>query len=154
VIRTGWRIVPEDQAATAFDGEGARLNGGRWNSVGVPMVYASEHQSLASLEVRVHIDSTNKGKRYKCFAIRFDDRLMRTLDTALLPKNWRQEPPLPSLQALGDAWVKAGDSVIFAVPSIIVPEELNYLINPQHPDFRRLKIEKPTDFTFDPRLFE
>ena len=69
---TGWRIVPENQAASAFDGEGARLYGGRWNSVGVAMVYASQHKSLAALEVRVHIDTRKKIKRYQSFAFQFD----------------------------------------------------------------------------------
>ena len=63
-----------------------------------------------------------------------------------LPKDWMQEPSPPSLQQLGGDWVKSGASVILAVPSVIVPRELNYLINPRHPDFARLKIEKPTDF--------
>jgi len=75
VIRTGVRLVPADKAATPFDGEGARLYGGRWNSPGVPMVYASEHKSLAALEARVHIDTTKKIKRYKCFAFHFDKKL-------------------------------------------------------------------------------
>ena len=153
MIRTGWRIVPEDQAATAFDGEGARLYGGRWNSIGVPMVYASEHQSLAALEVRVHIDKTRMRKRYKCFAFRFDENLMEVFRVGDLPKDWQQEPPPPSLQRLGDRWAKANASAILAVPSAIIPKELNYLINPKHPNFARLKIESPTDFLFDPRMF-
>jgi RES domain-containing protein len=154
MIRTGWRIVLDAQAATAFDGEGARLCGGRWNSVGVPMVYASEHQSLAALEIRVHIDKTRMRRLYKCFAFQFDEQLMEVFRVGGLPKDWMQEPPPPSLQLLGDNWAKSGASVILAVPSVVIPKELNYLINPKHPDFAKLKIEKPTDFAFDQRLFQ
>src|ERR1035438_743781 len=106
MIRTGWRIVLDDQAATAFDGEGARLCGGRWNSAGVPMVYASEHQSLAALEIRVHIDKTKMRRLYKCFAFQFDEQLMEVFRVGALPKDWMQEPPPPALQQLGDNWVK------------------------------------------------
>jgi RES domain-containing protein len=154
VTLTGWRIVPEDQAATAFDGEGGRLYGGRWNSVGVPMVYASEHQSLAALEIRVHIDRTKMRKLYKCFTFQFDEQLMEVFRVGALPKDWQQEPPPPSLQQLGDNWVKSGASVILAVPSVVIPRELNYLINPKQRDFAKIKIEKPTDFAFDQRLFK
>jgi RES domain-containing protein len=150
---TGWRIVPASTAAKAFSGEGARLYGGRWNSAGVAMVYASEHKSLAALEARVHVETTKKIKRYKCFAFHFDEKLMEVFRRASLPKDWQEEPPPPSIQSLGDAWVKAADSVILAVPSVIIPDELNYLINPNHKDFNKIKIEKPTDFAFDPRLF-
>ena len=111
---TGWRIVLDDQAGTAFDGEGARVFGGRWNSVGVPMVYASEHQSLAALEVRVHIDRTRMRRRYKSFAFEFDAKWMKALPNADLPRDWVQEPPPPSLQKIGDGWVKSGASVILA----------------------------------------
>jgi RES domain-containing protein len=152
VTITGWRLVPADQAATAFDGEGARLNGGRWNSVGVAMVYASEHQSLAAMELRVHIDTTRKIKPYKCFAFHFDKDLMDVFPVGGLPKDWQQKPPPPSTQQIGDAWARAAGSTILAVPSVIIPNELNYLINPKHPDFAKIKIEKPTDFYFDPRL--
>lgn len=150
---TGWRIVPKEEPARAFSGEGAKLYGGRWNSAGVAMVYASQHQSLAVLEVRVHIDATRKLKTYKCFAFHFDDRLMETFRVNLLPKNWREEPPSLSLQQLGDEWIRTGKSAILAVPSVIIPNELNYLINPHHPDFTKIKIESPTDFAFDQRLF-
>ncbi len=153
MIRTGWRIVPEHQSAAAFNGEGARLYGGRWNSAGVPMVYASEHLSLAAFEVRVHIDRTRMRNLYKCFAFQFEERLMEAFPMGALPKDWMQEPPPPSLQALGDKWVKSGRSVILAVPSVVIRGELNFLINPKHSDFAKLKIEKPTDFAFDQRLF-
>ena len=149
---TGWRIVPEDQAATAFDGEGARLYGGRWNSVGVPMVYASEYKSLAALEVRVHLNTTKRLKRYKCYAFQFDDRLLKVFPISSLPKHWQQEPPPASLQQLGDAWVKAAESPVLAVPSVIISNERNYLLNPKHPQFQRIRIAKPEDFAFDPRL--
>lgn len=154
MTRTGWRIVLDDQAATAFDGEGPRLFGGRWNSIGVPMVYASAHQSLAALEVRVHIDKTKMRRFYKCFAFQFDEQLMEVFRVGGLPKDWMQEPPPSSLQQFGDDWVQSQASVILAVPSVVVPKELNYLINPRHPDFAKIKIKPPTDFAFDPRLFQ
>ena len=149
---TGWRIVPADQAAAAFTGEGARLYGGRWNSPGVAMVYASEHKSLAALEVRVHIDTARKIKPYKCFAFHFDEKLREIFQVKSLPGDWRQEPPPVSLQRLGDAWAKAASAPILAVPSVIIPDESNYLLNPKHPEFTKIKIEKPADFSFDPRL--
>jgi len=151
---TGWRIVLEEHATKAFDGEGAKLFGGRWNSVGVALVYASKHKSLAALETLVHIDATRKRKPYKCFAFHFDQALMEILPAAKLPKNWRQEPPSPSIQQLGDAWVTAATSAILAVPSIVIPEEFNYLLNVKHPDFAKIKIDKPTDFAFDQRLLK
>jgi RES domain-containing protein len=139
---------------TAFDGEGARLFGGRWNSAGTAMVYASRYKSTAILETRVHIEATSKRKDYKSFAFRFDKELLQVLLTTHLPGNWRQEPVPLSTQQLGDDWAKSLSSVILGVPSIIVPEDLNYLINPRHPDFSKIQIDKPTDFAFDERLFK
>ena len=150
MIRRGWRLVPLPQEIAAFDGEGARRYGGRWNSAGVPMVYASEHESLAVLEVRVHIAMSGV---YKSFSFDFDEGLMRTLPVQQLPKDWQREPPPVSLQRLGDQWVKEGDSLILAVPSAIVPNELNLLLNPRHPDFSKIDIHTATDLTLDRRLF-
>ncbi|HUS34250.1 MAG TPA: RES family NAD+ phosphorylase, partial [Verrucomicrobiae bacterium] len=92
-------------------------------------------------------------KRYKLFTFHFDDRLLQTFPPRNLPKNWQHEPPPPSLQRLGDDWIKSATSAILAVPSVIIPGEHNYLLNPHHPDFRKIRIDPPTDFTFDPRLF-
>ena len=153
MILTGWRLVPAAQAASAFDGEGARLYGGRWNSVGVPMVYASQHLSLAALEIRVHIERTSMARPYKCFAFHFDESLLRKFPTEELPKNWRELPAPPSVQALGDAWARQGQSALLAVPSTIIESESNLLINPRHHDFQKIRIEKPSEFWFDTRLF-
>jgi RES domain-containing protein len=114
------------------------------------MVYASEHESLAVLEVRVHIAMSGV---YKSFAFDFDEGLMRTFPFQQLPKDWQHEPPPVSLRRLGDRWAKAGDSVILAVPSAIVPSELNLLLNPRHPDFSKIDIDTATDLTLDRRLF-
>jgi RES domain-containing protein len=153
VILTAWRLVPAAQAASAFDGEGARLYGGRWNSVGVSLVYASQHLSLAALEIRVHIEKTSMAMPYKCFALHFDESLLDRFPKEKLPKTWREQPAPAAVQALGDAWVKKGESAILAVPSSIIEHESNLLINPRHPAFSRIRVDKPTDFWFDQRLF-
>ena len=145
-----WRIVKKKHAVTAFDGEGARLNGGRWNSVGVRVVYVSCTKSLAALETLVHLKLPVAFK-YVAIPLQFDDVLVETFPPATLPAGWDTEPPSLASQQIGDAWVKNSRSALLALPSVITGET-NYLLNPAHPDFKKISIGKPEPFAFDPRL--
>ena len=147
-----WRIVKEKHAATAFSGKGAADSGGRWNSRGVPVVYTSNTKSLAALETLVHLNPPVPFK-YVAIRIQFDDALVEIVRAKALPPDWQTEPPPPSTKAMGDAWARAARSTVLALPSVIIPGELNYLLNPAHPDFKTISIGKPEPFTFDPRLF-
>lgn len=145
-----WRIVKERHAATAFDGEGAWLYGGRWNTVGVRMAYTSITKSLAALEMLVHLKSPVIA-RFTAIPLRFDDALVEVFPCKHLPLGWDEEPPSLASQQIGNAWVKNARSALLAVPSILTGET-NFLINPAHPDFRKIKIGRPEQFTFNPRL--
>lgn len=147
-----WRIVKPHYVADAFSGEGGRLFGGRWNSVGTPMVYAAESKALAALEILVHMDDACLMDEYLCIPVRFDTRLVRNLDLKTLPGNWRETPPSYSTQCMGDAWMAATLSAVLEVPSVLIPGESNYLINPRHRNFGKLKLGAPEPFEFDPRL--
>lgn len=151
---TVWRIIPPKRVADAFSGEGARLFGGRWNSVGVPMVYTAESKALAALEILVHVDSGELLEEYLCIPVQFDKRQMRSLSFDDLPEDWRANPPPPSTQQLGDRWAQAQESALLKVPSILIPGESNYLINPQHSNIGKLKTGAPQPFEFDPRLLK
>src|SRR3990167_9051926 len=96
----GWRLVKARLSAHAFDGEGARLHGGRWNSPGTKMVYTSQSAALAVLELLVHLNNSAVLSSYVLFAAQFDDRLVTTLDRSRLPKHWRTFPAPRALQAL------------------------------------------------------
>ena len=146
-----WRIVKARHAATAFTGEGAARTGGRWNSRGVAVVYASSTKSLAALENLVHLNPPVLF-RYVAIRIEFDARLVERVPMEKLPADWRLEPAPPSTKALGDTWVREGRSALLALPSIIISGEPNYLLNPTHPDFKRIGIGSPEPFAFDPRL--
>jgi RES domain-containing protein len=146
-----WRIVKAKHAATAFSGDGAAKTGGRWNSRGVPVVYASSTKSLAALETLVHLNPPVPFK-YVAFRLQFDAALVENIPLNRLPADWRVEPPPPSTKAIGDAWVREVKSAVLTLPSVIVPGELNYLLNPAHPAFKRISIGKPERFAFDPRL--
>jgi RES domain-containing protein len=145
-----WRIVKEKHATAAFSGEGAAKTGGRWNSRGVPVVYASANRSLAALEMLVHLNPLVVF-RYALIRAEFAEDLVERF-SGRLPGDWREEPPPPSTKRIGDDWALKGGSVILAVPSIIIPEETNYLINPAHPHFKKILIRKPVLFAFDRRL--
>jgi RES domain-containing protein len=150
-----WRIVKQKHAATAFDGEGARRFAGRWNKRGTTIVYLSETLSLAALETFVHLSSEDS--RFEFVAIEVevpDDVAVDQLDPADLPPNWRAEPPLAETKAMGTAWVASGTAALLRVPSVIVPIEANYLLNPAHPDFARLRIGPPRPFGFDERMWK
>ena len=146
-----WRIVKEKHAATAFSGKGAADSGGRWNSRGVPVVYTSNTKSLAALETLGHLNPPVPFK-YVAIRIQFDDALVEIVRAKALPPDWQTEPPPPSTKAMGDAWARAARSAVLALPSVIIPGELNYLLNPAHPDFKTISLGKPEPFAFDPRL--
>lgn len=148
-----WRIVKAKRSATAFDGEGARRSGGRWNSVGIPMVYTSATISLAILEILVHLEDSSVLPHYSVLSVEFDAAQVTNLDPAMLSFNWRDPMAPVELQQRGDAWMQAQRSLILRLPSVIVPSETIYLLNPRHPDFASLTFGPPQALEFDPRLF-
>jgi RES domain-containing protein len=147
---SAWRIVKLKHAAAAFSGEGARLYGGRWNSPGTRMVYAAGSTSLAILEMLIHLQSDELLQRYVVFEVTFDDKLLS--DLPAVPKSWRRSPPPASVQRLGDEWVRSGPSAVLRVPSVVVPKEWNYLMNPTHADFGEIHVGARQPLKFDPRL--
>src|SRR5579863_2956900 len=148
---TAWRIVKRKHARSAFSGEGARLYGGRWNQPGVSLVYAAESQSLAALEIVVHLDSPELLEKYIMFEVGIDASLITRIDLRQLPRNWRAAPPPLKVQKIGDVWAAARTSAVLQVPSATLPAEYNFLLNPAHPDFSKLRVGKPSPFLFDPR---
>jgi RES domain-containing protein len=150
----GWRLLKSQRTGSAFSGEGARRWRGRWNSKGTPIVYLSEHQSLAALEVFVQMRPLSPADDFAIISAEWEPDLMETLSAPALPKNWRALPPGMETAAIGDRWVREGRSAVLAVPSAIIPAETNFLINPAHPDFRRIRIRKPARFEFDPRMLQ
>lgn len=149
---SAYRIVKRRFAKTAFSGEGARLNGGRWNSVGVPLAYVAQSRSLATVEMLVHLDSTTPLQKYVLIEAFFPSAIVQSVKLEDLPANWNRTPAPRSLQAFGDAWARSAKSAVLRVPSVIIPGEFNYLINPIHRDFRKLKIAPAAPFRFDKRL--
>jgi len=145
-----WRITRARKQADAFSGEGARLFGGRWNSPGIRLIYTAGSRSLAILEVLAHLAKSAPLNNYVLYRVECDDSLVQILRD--LPLGWNSEPPTPASQSVGDAWVRSATHPVLSVPSAIVPEERNYLLNPAHPDFRRIVIERPAAYRIDPRL--
>lgn len=151
---TAWRLLKSRHATAAFDGEGARLYGGRWNSPGTRVAYASDSIALAALEVLAHLQSTAVLQAYSVVSLSFPDESVELLQTTSLPARWRRFPSPPENQAIGDEWVAQGRSLILRVPSAIIPSAANVLINPSHPDFGKVVIGRPERFVFDPRLLK
>lgn len=149
-----WRIVLERFAREAFSGEGARLYGGRWNSPGHPAVYAAGSRALAVLEMLVHLEMPQLLERYQLFEAVLPESLITELAVKNLPRDWRDDPVPKSAQAVGDEWIEKASSAVLCVPSVLIPEEHNYLLNPRHPDFKQVRISAPQNFRFDPRLKE
>jgi len=147
-----WRITSKKFIKTAFNGKGARLYGGRWNTPGTPLIYTAGSKSLAVLEILVHLDSPDLLRKFVLFEVKIDDPLVTHLDPASLPKDWRHDPPPAAAQNIGDEWASSARSAVLRVPSAIVTGEFNFQLNPRHPDFSKLKIEPPQSFFIDPRL--
>lgn len=153
MILTGFRLTKTKHVSSAFDGEGARLYGGRWNSPGTRMVYVAESRSLATLEILVHVeDISTIIEQYSILQVSFANELVKCIDESDLPAGWSSPEPLALTQIFGDEWVKKNESVILSVPSAVTSEERNFLINPAHPKFSFLSIGTAVPYRFDSRL--
>jgi len=149
---TVWRLVTAGFAESAFSGEGARLYGGRWNRRGVPMVYTSATQSLAMLEMLVQDDPLRA--RYVVIAASIPAAVaIERVAEQDLPAGWREIAVRGQLQELGTAWARGLSSAVLAVPSVVIPAESNYLLNPHHPAFSHIGIGETKAFFTDLRLF-
>ena len=147
-----WRIVKAKHQDRAFDGEGARVAGGRWNSPGLAAIYTAQSAALAALEMLVHLNSGALLSSYVLIPCSFSERVVLRLDRTRLPTRWRAHPAVPQLQLLGDAWLKNGPSAVLEVPSVIIPSESNYLLNPEHADFASVSLGPAQPFDLDARL--
>lgn len=152
MILTAFRLCERRHAEAdrAFRGEGARMAGGRWNPPGIAAVYTSGSLSLASLELLAHFDSSMDMPDLVFFRVRIEERLVTGVDE--LPPNWRRIPAPTNTQLLGAEWWQSGRSAVLRVPSVIIPSEDNFVLNPSHPDFKAITIEPPEPFGIDPRL--
>lgn len=147
-----WRICQARFSSTAFDGEGAFRDGGRWNSEGVRVVYVGGSAALAVLEILVHVGELDDLYRipYVLIPVDFEPELVS--EPKVLPSGWYQDPPPLEAAAVGDKWVASQVSLLLKVPSAVIRSEFNYLINPSHPQFGELVIGTPEPFRFDSRL--
>ncbi len=151
MTKTSWRLVNEQFASAAFDGEGARKFGGRWNSVGRAAIYTAATTSLALLETLVHTE-VGLMPSYLALPVSFDADLVEMLEPARLPAGWQSSPAPYGLQQIGNEWIDSERSCVLEAPSVIVPHESNYILNPKHPDFASLEIGDPIGLEMDSRL--
>lgn len=148
---TVWRITTRHFADQALTGEGARLYGGRWNPVGLPVIYTAQSRSLALLEMLVQDEPLHA--HYVLIPVHLPSSVsMETLDRSALPSAWRTDAGRDALLALGGQWLRQKRCCVLEVPSAVVPAEFNYLINPRHPDFKHITLGAMETLDTDRRL--
>lgn len=131
-----YRPVKRRFSGSAFDGEGAKRTGGRWNSKGVAVLYASDSAALGVLEALVHLRSQDALSGFDLCVLEIPDKEIMLLEDAALPPDWAANPPVERTAMIGDEWVTASSSLALSVPSVLVPHQRNLLINPAHKVFR------------------
>lgn len=151
-MRRIFRITKRKYVHSALDGEGARLAGGRWNRPGLPAVYASESRALAALETFVHVSQEAVHISFAIVGIRIPD----SVGIEVWKPGSASVHPVPSFsesQAAGSEWLLSRRGAVLEVPSSLIPEERNFLLNPLHPDFAMLEVQPPAAFRFDLRMW-
>ena len=142
-----YRLVRKERAGEALSGEGVRLYGGRWNPPGAAVVYASESRALAVLETFVHVTLEARTMQFLLYTITLPKRVRVQRHT----RRRAREPA--GDQEAGRSWIDEGVAFALVVPSVIVPQETNYVLNVMHPQFAQMRIGKPEAFSFDERLW-
>ena len=146
--------IARSQYANSLSGRGAALHGARWNSPGVEMVYTAGNRSLAMAEVLVHLSMDIIPEDFRMITIEFPDNFaIKVISEKELPKYWNQFPHNQSTQQLGDNFILENKFCVLQVPSVVTQGDYNFLLNPMHPDFTRVRILEVRKFAFDRRLF-
>ena len=149
-----YRVLRKAYARAPFDGEGAYRYGGRWSSPGTRLSYASEHQSLAMLEYFVHLDRDHAPGDLVLATADVPEIVTRErVETRNLPPGWRRSAAPSALTRLGDEFAKRGQHCLLLLPSVLAPGEYNCLINPEHPDFKKITVRPLEPLSYDPRMF-
>ena len=146
-----WKLVRSARMDDPLSTKGSSLYGGRWNPIGTPVLYCSLALSLAALEALVHL-ARKRNAHYFAVPLDMPECLLEAWTVQQLPPTWKTLPIDPACQAMGKTWLDSKRSLALAVPSVIVPQESNLLVNPLHPDFAKVKGGKSFPFPFDPRL--
>jgi RES domain-containing protein len=147
-----YRIAKKD-VVKDLTGTGAKLYGGRWNHRGTAVVYTSETRALAAVELLVHVSLSNAPRGLMIATIEIPDSIApEDVPRGSLPRGWRDYPPPRQVADLGTQWVKSGKSLLLKVPSAVVEQEYNILINPLHSDMRHVRSQRVEKFEFDKRL--
>ena len=152
-MRQVYRVLRKAYARSPLDGEGAYIYGGRWSSPGTRLAYTSEHQSLAMLEYFVHLDTGDAPPDLVLVTAELPDDLPHQRVAAdELPSYWRRSPAPAELARIGDEFVRRAERCVLIVPSALAPHENNWLLNPRHPHFQKIEVERTEPFHYDPRL--
>jgi RES domain-containing protein len=148
-----WRIA--SAAHATCDGEGARRHGSRWTPRGVPAVFTSATQSLAALERFVHTDSDLEPVDLVAIPVDIGENiLIDSVHVEDLPPEWRSFPAPPALALIGEQCFRASRTAVLSVPSVVIPLERNFVLNPIHREFAQLSVGHPEPFSFDPRMWK
>ena len=145
------------KAAYARDlsGSGARMYGARWNQKGTAILYTASSAALATVELLVHVDSNLQPSDLRLVYIEVPDSASSlTIDSESLPEDWRAFPAPAALAEIGTSWAVSRRSLILRVPSAVVVDDHNLLLNPAHPEFAGVRIDKDTAYGFDERLLK
>lgn len=150
-----FRLCRRPFSRSPLDGRGGLFASGRWHTPRRLVCYASDSLALASLEILVHCEPDLVPGDLVAVEINVPGSVtVEELDTDVLPRSWRRYPAPASLQRLGNAWLDRNSASVLRVASALVPSESNFLINPAHPDSRKLRVVRKAPFRFDPRLVD
>ena len=137
-----------------LSGSGARIYGGRWNHKGTSVIYTSENRALATVEYLVHVPLSIVPASLGLVTLQIPDEIVpQEIAVSDLPKSWREYPAPTRLAEFGTNWATRNESLLLRVPSVVVDQEFNILINPLHPDMKRVSIFRVESYAFDKRLF-
>lgn len=140
--------------AQVLNGKGAAKYGNRWNSKGVEMIYSAESRALAMAEVVVHLTLASLPSDFVMVTFEIPDILkMETINIAELLHGWRSFPDPRSTQKIGDAFIESKTAAVLKVPSAVVKGDFNFLMNPSHTEWDKIKVVDVSEFLFDRRLF-